>query len=517
MKPLLRRYKMSKAILIILDGFGIGKNNDANAVYRAKTPTIDKLFKDCPHAKLQASGEYVGLPDGQMGNSEVGHLNIGSGRVVYQDLSMINRDIKTGDFFKKEEFLKAIEHAKKNNTNLHLMGLLSYGGVHSHIDHIKALLDLCKKEGIGDRTYLHAILDGRDVDIHSGESDVSEIIAYMKQNSCGKLASISGRYYAMDRDKRYDRTEKYYKTVTSKAPELVSDDAIETIKKSYEEDVTDEFILSCAIENDGKVTEIKSGDSIIFINFRPDRARQITDAFTNKDFAGFDRKFLDDIYYVCMTNYDSSFKNVHIAYGDETIVNTLGEVISKHGLKQLRIAETEKYAHVTYFFNGGREEKFSGEDRILINSPKVATYDLQPEMSAYELTDKLVSVMGDYDLIILNYANTDMVGHTGVVPAIIKAVETVDSCLAKLLAKAKEEGFTAIITADHGNCEAMFDDEGKPITSHTTNPVPVFLYNDGKHKLKDGVLADLAPSLLDILNIEKPKEMTGESLLVSEE
>ena len=508
---------MSKAILIILDGFGIGKDNDANAVYRAKTPTIDKLFKDCPHAKLQASGEYVGLPAGQMGNSEVGHLNIGSGRVVYQDLSLINRDIKTGDFFKKEEFLKAIEHAKKNNTNLHLMGLLSYGGVHSHIDHIKALLDLCKKEGIGERTYLHAILDGRDVDIHSGESDVSEIIAYMKQNSCGKLASISGRYYAMDRDKRYDRTEKYYKTVTSKAPELVSENAIETIKKSYEEDVTDEFILPCAIKNDGEVTEIKSGDSIIFINFRPDRARQITDAFTNKDFAGFDRKFLDDIYYVCMTNYDSSFKNVHITYGDETIVNTLGEVISKHGLKQLRIAETEKYAHVTYFFNGGREEKFSGEDRILINSPKVATYDLKPEMSAYELTDKLVAVMADYDLIILNYANTDMVGHTGVVPAIIKAVETVDSCLAKLLAKAKECGFTAIITADHGNCEAMFDDEGKPITSHTTNPVPVILYNDGKHKLKDGVLADLAPSLLDILNIEKPKEMTGESLLVSEE
>lgn len=508
---------MSKAILIILDGFGIGKDNDANAVYRAKTLTIDKLFKDCPHAKLQASGEYVGLPDGQMGNSEVGHLNIGSGRVVYQDLSMINRDIKTGDFFKKEGFLKAIEHAKKNNTNLHLMGLLSYGGVHSHIDHIKALLDLCKKEGIGDRTYLHAILDGRDVDIHSGESDVSEIIDYMKENSCGQLASISGRYYAMDRDKRYDRTEKYYKTVTSKAPELVSENAIETIKKSYEKDVTDEFILPCAIENDGKVNEIKSGDSIIFINFRPDRARQITDAFTNKDFAGFDRKFLDDIYYVCMTNYDSSFKNVHIAYGDETIVNTLGEVISKHGLKQLRIAETEKYAHVTYFFNGGREEKFSGEDRILINSPKVATYDLQPEMSAYELTDKLVSVMGDYDLIILNYANTDMVGHTGVVPAIIKAVETVDTCLAKLLAKAKECGFTAIITADHGNCEAMFDDEGKPITSHTTNPVPVILFNDGKHKLKDGVLADLAPSLLDILNIEKPKEMTGESLLVSEE
>ena len=346
---------------------------------------------------------------------------------------------------------------------------------------------------------------------------MSEIIAYMKNNSCGKLASISGRYYAMDRDKRYDRTEKYYKTVTSKAPELVSDDAIDTIKKSYEEDITDEFILPCAIKNAGEVTEIKSGDSIIFINFRPDRARQITDAFTNKDFAGFDRKFLDDIYYVCMTNYDSSFKNVHIAYGDETIVNTLGEVISKHGLKQLRIAETEKYAHVTYFFNGGREEKFSGEDRILINSPKVATYDLQPEMSAYELTDKLVSVMGDYDLIILNYANTDMVGHTGVVPAIIKAIETVDTCLAKLLAKAKEEGFTAIITADHGNCEAMFDDEGKPITSHTTNPVPVFLYNDEKHKLKDGVLADLAPSLLDILNIEKPKEMTGESLLVSEE
>lgn len=508
---------MSKAILIILDGFGIGKDNDANAVYRAKTPTIDRLFNECPHAKLQASGEYVGLPDGQMGNSEVGHLNIGSGRVVYQDLSKINRDIKSGEFFKKEEFLKAIKHAKDNNTNLHLMGLLSYGGVHSHINHIKALLDLCKKEGIEGRTYLHAILDGRDVGIHSGKDDVKEILSYMKEISCGKLASISGRYYAMDRDKRYDRTEKYYMAVTSKTPGLVSDDALETIKKSYEEDVTDEFILPCAIRNDGEVTEIKSGDSIIFINFRPDRARQITDAFTNKEFVGFERKYIDDIYYVCMTNYDASFKNVHIAYGDEEIKNTLGEVISKHGLKQLRIAETEKYAHVTYFFNGGREEKFDGEDRILINSPKVATYDLKPEMSAYELTDKLVSVMDKYDLIILNYANTDMVGHTGVVPAIIKAVETVDTCLAKLLAKAKECGFTAIVTADHGNCEEMFDEEGKPITSHTTNLVPVILFNDGKHKLKDGVLADLAPSLLDILNIEKPKEMTGESILVSED
>lgn len=509
---------MSKAILIILDGFGIGKNNDANAVYRAKTPTIDKLLKTCPHAKLQASGEFVGLPDGQMGNSEVGHLNIGSGRVVYQDLSLINRDIKTGDFFKKEEFLKAIDHSKKNNTNLHLMGLLSYGGVHSHIDHIKALLDLCKENGVGDRTYLHAILDGRDVDIHSAKHDVAEILTYMKENNCGKLASISGRYYAMDRDKRYDRTKKYYDTVTSEKPRLVSKDAIETISKSYEQNITDEFVVPCAIENGGKVTEIKSGDSIIFINFRPDRARQITDAFTNKNFGGFERKFIDNIYYVCMTNYDASFDNVHVAYKDEEIVNTLGEVISKHNLKQLRIAETEKYAHVTYFFNGGREEKFDGEDRILINSPKVATYDLKPEMSAYELTDKLISVMDNYELIILNYANTDMVGHTGVVPAIIKAVETVDTCLEKLLKKAKECGFTAIITADHGNCEAMFDEEGKPITSHTTNPVPVILFNDKKHnKIKDGVLADLAPSLLDILNIKKPKEMTGESILVSED
>ena len=507
---------MKTVALIILDGFGIGKDEEDNAIYMAHTPTIDMLGKNCSHGELLTSGEDVGLPAGQMGNSEVGHLNIGAGRIIYQDLLRINNAVKDGSFYRVEELSSACDVAVENNSTLQLMGLVAKGGVHSHMDHLKALVKLAKGRGVK-KLIVHAITDGRDVSPHAAKDDLKELSDFLTAEGIGKIGTVIGRYYAMDRDKRYDRTEKYYKTVTSKAPELVSDDAIDTIKKSYEKDVTDEFILPCAIKNAGEVNEIKSGDSIIFINFRPDRARQITDAFTNKDFSGFERKFLDDIYYVCMTNYDSSFKNVHIAYKDEEIVNTLGEVVSKHGLKQLRIAETEKYAHVTYFFNGGREEKFADEDRILINSPKVATYDLKSEMSAYELTDKLVSVMADYDLIILNYANTDMVGHTGVVPAIIKAVETVDTCLAKLLAKAKECGFTAIITADHGNCEAMFDEDGKPITSHTTNPVPVILFNDGKHKLKDGVLADLAPSLLDILNIEKPKEMTGESLLVSEE
>ncbi|MFA7533314.1 MAG: 2,3-bisphosphoglycerate-independent phosphoglycerate mutase [Tissierellaceae bacterium] len=502
-------------MLIVLDGFGLGKDYPGNAVKLAKTPNIDKLIKENANTTLDASGLAVGLPEGQMGNSEVGHLNIGAGRIIYQDLTKITKALNEGEFFNKVEFLNAIENAKANSSNIHLMGLVSKGGVHSHINHLYGLLELMKRQGFYN-VYIHAILDGRDVSPHAGKEDIKELMEKIKEIGVGEIATVSGRYYAMDRDKRWDRTKLAYDAFTLGIGDK-SEDPVAAIKKSYEEDVTDEFIIPTVIvDRDKPIATIDDKDSIIFFNFRPDRARQITRAFVDTGFDGFHREKKVDTFYVTMTEYDRTIKNVLVAFEDTAPDNTLGQYISQKGLKHLRIAETEKYAHVTFFFNGGIEEPYENEDRILIPSPKVATYDLQPEMSALEVKDEVIRRlnMDKYDLIILNFANPDMVGHTGVVSATIKAIETVDKCLGEIIELLMGKGGKALITADHGNAEMLIDEnDGSPVTSHTSNRVPLILVGENNVELNEGILADLAPTLLELMGLDKPQEMTGKSLI----
>ncbi|MGN0497204.1 MAG: 2,3-bisphosphoglycerate-independent phosphoglycerate mutase [Lachnospiraceae bacterium] len=512
---------MSKkpVVLMVLDGYGLNDNAEGNAIAMAKTPVMDKLMEECPFAPGNASGLSVGLPDGQMGNSEVGHMNIGAGRIIYQDLTSITKAIEDGDFFKNEALLEAINNCKKNNSDLHLWGLLSDGGVHSHNTHVYGILELCKKEGFSN-VYVHPFLDGRDTPPASGKDYVAQLVNKMKEIGVGKVASISGRYYAMDRDNRWDRVEKAYAAIAYGEGEKATD-PVQAIADSYAKDVTDEFMLPTVIEENGKpLATVKPNDSVIFYNFRPDRAREITRAFCDDDFDGFDRRNgRMPITYVCFKDYDESISNKLVAFKKQSIANTLGEYLAKMGKTQVRLAETEKYAHVTFFFNGGVEEPNENEERILVKSPSVATYDLQPEMSAPEVADKLVdAILSDkYDVIIVNFANPDMVGHTGVIPAAVAAVERVDECVGKAVEAVKKADGVMFICADHGNAEKMIDYEtGNPHTAHTTNPVPFILVNYDKDvKLREGgCLADIAPTLLEIMNLEKPSEMTGESLIV---
>ena len=498
--------------LVILDGFGIGEDKPFNAISNAKIPTIKRLLDTCPKTSIGASGLDVGLPEGQMGNSEVGHTNIGAGRIVYQSLTRITKSINDGDFFKNEALISAMENANKNNSALHIMGLLSDGGVHSHIEHLYGLLKFAKERNV-ERVYVHAFTDGRDVSPTSGINFIKELETKMKEIGVGKIATISGRYYAMDRDKRWDRLQKAYDLIVNGKGKM-DKSAVSIIEKSYTEDITDEFIIPTGIEG---FEPIKNNDSVIFFNFRPDRAREITSALTQENFDGFTReKGSLSINFVAMTEYDADFTGINIAFKPETLKNTLGEYLSNNSKTQLRIAETEKYAHVTFFFNGGEETEYKNEDRILVKSPDVATYDLKPEMSAYEVTEKVTSAIesGKYDVVILNYANCDMVGHTGVFEAAVKAVETVDICLDRLLKSIDKVNGTALITADHGNADVMEWEDGSPFTQHTTNPVPFIVYNHNCELRKAGVLADIAPTMLDILNMQKPMEMTGNSLIL---
>ncbi|MBO7344357.1 MAG: 2,3-bisphosphoglycerate-independent phosphoglycerate mutase [Clostridia bacterium] len=505
--------------IIIMDGYGHSCQKTGNAIVCANSVNVNKLIKEYPSTFIGASGMDVGLPEGQMGNSEVGHLNMGAGRIVYQELTRITKSIKDGDFFANEELLYAIQNAKENGKKLHLYGLLSDGGVHSHITHLYALIELAKKQGLKE-VFVHCFLDGRDVSPTSGADFIKALKEKTEELSFGTIASVGGRYYVMDRDNRWDRVEKAYDMMTLANGET-TEDVEAYVRKSYENGVTDEFVIPAHVVKDGKpVGLIENGDSIIFFNFRPDRARQITRAMSEKEFDGFDRKsgFINPAY-VCFTRYDASFTNVRVAFKPQVLTNTLGEYIASLGLKQLRIAETEKYAHVTFFFNGGVEKPNSNEDRELIPSPKVATYDLQPEMSAYEVTEKVIEKLSTnlYDVVILNFANCDMVGHTGVFEAAVKAVNTVDECVAKVVDKILEIGGNAIITADHGNADKMQEEDGSPFTAHTTNLVPfVVVGKDFKDaKLRNGgILADVAPTFLDMMGVEVPAEMTGKSLLV---
>ncbi|WMW21593.1 2,3-bisphosphoglycerate-independent phosphoglycerate mutase [Methanolobus mangrovi] len=503
-------------LLMILDGWGHTHEEQGNAVLAARTPVLDSLSEKYPSCFVEVSGEGVGLPEGQMGNSEVGHLNIGAGRIVYQDLTRINKSIKDGSFFENPVFLEAMEHVKKNGSSLHLMGLFSYGGVHSHIDHMRALVEMAKKEGVAN-VYIHAFLDGRDVPPQTALEDMKTHEEFCHSTGIAKTATVCGRYYAMDRDKRWERTELAYNALTS-GDGIFAEDAVSAVSRAYERGENDEFVKPTVItDNEGKpVATIKDKDAVIFFNFRPDRARQMTYALVDRDFDGFERKVKPEVHYVCMAEYDEKL-DVPIAFPAESFENTLGEVLSKHNKKQLRIAETEKYAHVTFFFNGGVEEPNAGEDRCLIPSPDVATYDLKPEMSAYEVTDELVKKIldDDYAAIILNFANMDMVGHTGIVEAAVKAVETIDECVGKIVDAILEKGGAAIITADHGNAEKMIDyNTGKPHTAHTSNPVKCLLVSGQEGiALQDGKLSDIAPTMLDILGIEKPEQMTGISLI----
>ena len=504
---------MKKPItLIIMDGFGLSKSTAAgdNAIAAAKKPNLDRIFGENPCCRLSASGLDVGLPDGQMGNSEVGHTNIGAGRVVFQDLPRISRAIEDGSFFDNDAYVEAMDDCKERDGSLHLMGLLSDGGVHSHITHLFALLKMAKEQGLS-KVYVHCFLDGRDVPPSSGKHYVEQLQAKIQQLGVGEIATVMGRYYAMDRDKRWDRVQRAYDAIACGEGPFEAD-AAEAVQKSYDAGVTDEFVepVVCA-----KNAQVRDNDSIIFFNFRPDRAREITRCFVDEDFTDVARKtgFLS-VDFICTTEYDATLPNVTVAYPHQKLVNTFGEYISNLGLTQLRIAETEKYAHVTFFFNGGAEQVFPGEDRCLIPSPKVATYDLQPEMSAPEVTEEAVKRIesGKYDVIILNFANCDMVGHTGVFEAAVKAVEAVDDGVGQVVNATLEMGGAAIITADHGNAEHMLDADGEPFTAHTTNLVPCCLVGKDA-KLRDGRLADLAPTMLELLGLPKPAEMTGESLI----
>ncbi|QSZ27808.1 2,3-bisphosphoglycerate-independent phosphoglycerate mutase [Aceticella autotrophica] len=504
-------------MLVILDGFGMTDEIEGNAIYAAKKPNLDYYFKTYPNTTLKASGLAVGLPEGQMGNSEVGHLNIGAGRVVYQELTMISKDIEEGGFFKKKEFIDAVDNVKRNGSKLHLLGLLSDGGVHSNITHLFALMKLAKEQGLNE-VYVHAFLDGRDVPPACAKVYLEKFEEKAVEMSIGKIATISGRYYAMDRDKRWDRTKKAYDAIVL-GKGAYADSPIEAIDKAYAKDVTDEFVEPTVILKNGKpVATVNKNDSIIFFNFRPDRARQLTEALINEAFNQFERENgYIPIYFVSMTQYDETFKNIHVAYKPHILKNTLGEYLSKNGIKQLRIAETEKYAHVTFFFNGGVELPNKGEERVLIPSPKVATYDLKPEMSAYEVTDTVIPriLSEQYGFILLNFANPDMVGHTGVFDAAVKAIETIDECIGRIVKAVEKTGGTILITADHGNAEEMIDPvTKKPHTAHTTNPVPFIIIGEGDLDLrKDGKLADIAPTVLDIMGLAKPQEMTGESII----
>ncbi|MGN0362938.1 MAG: 2,3-bisphosphoglycerate-independent phosphoglycerate mutase [Bilifractor sp.] len=507
-------------VLMILDGYGENPVCEHNAICEAKTPVMDQLKSQCPYVQGQASGHYVGLPDGQMGNSEVGHMNMGAGRIVYQDLTRITKAIDDGDFFRNEELLLAINNAKKNNGDLHLWGLLSDGGVHSHITHLYALLRLCKQENF-DRVYVHCFLDGRDTPPTSGIEYVGALMDKMKEIGVGRIGVISGRYYAMDRDTNWDRVEKAYDALTKGEGVDGGTDPLKALQASYDNDVTDEFVIPTVMKNaDGTpVATVKEGDSVIFFNFRPDRAREITRAFCDPEFTGFARKRIENLTYVCFKDYDETIPNKYIAFKKELLTNTFGEWLAKKGMKQARIAETEKYAHVTFFFNGGVEEPNEGEDRFLIPSPKVATYDLQPEMSAPKVCDTLCEAIrsGKYDVIIINFANPDMVGHTGVESAAIKAIEAVDACMGRAIEALKEVDGQMFITADHGNAEVMVDPKtGEPWTAHTTNPVPFLLVNyDPAYTLREGgALCDIVPTMIEMMGMEKPAEMTGQSLLI---
>ena len=510
---------MSKkpTVLMILDGYGLRDDSRGNAVAEAKTPVMDTLMAECPFVKGNASGMAVGLPDGQMGNSEVGHLNMGAGRIVYQELTRISKEIEDGDFFKNEALLKAVENAKKNDSAIHFMGLLSDGGVHSHITHLYGLLELAKREGLS-KVYVHCFLDGRDTPPASGKGYIEQLEEKMKEIGVGRIGVVSGRYYAMDRDNRWDRVEKAFRALT-KGEGVQGTDAAALVQQSYDEGTTDEFVLPTVVLKDGKPACIEDGDSVVFFNFRPDRAREITRAFCDDEFTRFERGSRMNLTYVCFTDYDDTIENKLVAFHKVNINNTFGEFLAANGLKQARIAETEKYAHVTFFFNGGIEEPNEGEDRILVKSPKVPTYDLKPEMSAYEVCDRLVEAIGSgkYDVIIINFANPDMVGHTGVEPAAIKAVEAVDACVGRAVEAIKKADGQMFICADHGNAEQLVDYEtGEPFTAHTVNPVPFILVNaDPAYRLREGgCLADIAPTLIELMGLTQPKEMTGKSLLI---
>ncbi len=502
-------------VLLILDGYGLNDRVEGNAVKQAKTPVMDKLMAECPFVKGEASGLAVGLPDGQMGNSEVGHTNMGAGRVVYQMLVKISKAIQDGDFFRNPALVAAMEACKEKGTALHLMGLLSPGGVHSHMEHLYGLLQMAKNFGLS-KVYVHAFLDGRDVPPSSAADYMKEAVAKIEEIGVGSVATISGRFYAMDRDNAWDRVEKAYRALV--LGEGVQEDCpVCAIKHSYENGVTDEFMLPTVVDRNGK---IQKDDSVIFFNFRPDRARQITRAFVDPDFTGFERpNGYFPVHFVCMAQYDAEMPNVSVAYPPEALTMTFGEFLAKHGMTQLRLAETQKYAHVTFFFNGGEEKQFEGEDRILVNSPKVATFDMQPEMSAPEVCENLCKSIrsGKYDVIICNFANPDMVGHTGIMEAAVKAIETVDECVGKTVEAIQETGGQMFICADHGNAEQLIDYEtGAPFTAHTTNPVPFILVNmpENVGLREGGYLADIIPTLIAMMGMEQPKEMTGHSLLI---
>ena len=506
-------------VLMVLDGYGLNEKTEGNAIAMADTPVMDKLMAEYPFVKGNASGMAVGLPEGQMGNSEVGHMNIGAGRIIYQDLTRITKDIEDGTFFENKVLLQAMDNCKKNNSDLHLWGLLSDGGVHSHNSHLYGLLEMAKKNGL-EKVYVHAFLDGRDTPPASGKDYVAELEAKMKEIGVGKVASLSGRYYAMDRDNNWDRVKMAYDSLVT-GEGVKATDAVQAMADSYANDKTDEFVLPTVItdEKGEPLSLVKNGDSVIFFNFRPDRARELTRAFCDDKFEGFEREFLDTTF-VCFKDYDETIPNKLIAFEKEEIKNTFGEFLAANGKKQLRLAETEKYAHVTFFFNGGVEDPNTDEFRLLVNSPKdVATYDLKPEMSAPEVGMDLVEAIKSdkYDVIIINFANPDMVGHTGVIPAAIKAVERVDSLVGEAVEAVKDVDGVLFICADHGNAEKMVDYEtGAPHTAHTTNPVPFILVNaDPSWKLREGgCLADIAPTLIEVMGLEQPKEMTGKSLII---
>ncbi|MET3683718.1 2,3-bisphosphoglycerate-independent phosphoglycerate mutase [Alkalibacillus flavidus] len=507
--------KQPLAALIILDGYAMRDEAYGNAVKQANTPNFDRYWGEFPHSQLTACGEAVGLPEGQMGNSEVGHLNIGAGRVVYQNLTRINLAIKDGSFQQNESFTKAADHVKDHDGAWHIFGLLSDGGVHSHENHIHAMLDAAKAKGI-DRVYVHAFLDGRDVGPKTAVTYLERLQAKMDEIGVGKLASVSGRYYAMDRDKRWERVEKAFRALRLGDVKQTTD-AIQAVKDSYDEDIVDEFVEPFVLTENGKpVATVEDGDAILFANFRPDRAQQLTDVFSNNRLDDFETEYepLHNLHMVTMTQYSDAF-TVDVAFPPNTPENTIGEVVSNNGMTQLRIAETEKYPHVTYFMNGGLEQTFDGENRILIDSPKVATYDLKPEMSAYEVTDALIEAYDEDapNLTILNFANPDMVGHSGMLEPTIKAVEAVDECLGRVVDKIHELGGSVIITADHGNSDIVLNDDGSPMTAHTTNPVPVIVTKENVELREGGILGDLAPTLLDLLQVDQPDDMTGQSLI----
>ena len=502
---------MKPLVLCIMDGFGYNPQATGNAIAAAKKPNLDKLFAECPHTLIGASGMDVGLPDGQMGNSEVGHTNIGAGRVVYQELTRITKSIADGDFFDNEALAGAMQNAAQGHA-LHLMGLLSDGGVHSHIEHLYGLLEMAKRSGVKD-VYVHCFMDGRDVPPSSGKNYVQQLEAKMAELGIGKIASVMGRYYAMDRDNRWDRVEKAYGAMVLGEGEQ-GESASAAMQASYDAQVTDEFVLPTVIAG---AAPIKAGDSVVFFNFRPDRAREITRTLVDEAFDGFVRKNgFFPLHFVCFTQYDVTMPNVQVAFHPQSLKNTFGEYISDLGKTQLRIAETEKYAHVTFFFNGGKEEPYKNEDRALVKSPKVATYDLQPEMSAYEVCDEMVRRIESekYDVIILNFANCDMVGHTGVFDAAVKAVEAVDTCVGRIVTALAKVGGAMLLTADHGNADKMYEDDGSPFTAHTTNPVPLLVYGVPGAVLRDGGrLADLAPTMLKLMGLAQPQEMTGKSII----